>query len=525
MKKQIFHLPENMNAQVRNTFWSIIVLLAGSTINSIVAFKQATANSTWQAWTEFGVVAMFFVALLASAYLERRGRAYQAIGLSIGAFLFTIIVRNALTEGLGVVYGLIVIGITSAIAFLNLPQKTANRVTIASIVIGGLIVMFDRVVPPYRQPTPPALLNSLPYVAAFVIAFLLFVLLRQLWTNGRIQNRIIVVLSAILIPILVAFTWYNIQSQKQDLEKELTDKAETVAISGAATIGHMFEEAIANGDLTTEQVFDTNYVLYWEFKPATYEFDGNPPTLNKFHTAYDTYTDEKWQKLLDSYLNQEDFVFTIPVDKNGYLPTHNTRWSSWDGSPATDRSKRIFNDPVGINAARNTQPTLVQVYPRPGTGETLLDVSAPIYVNGEHWGAFRVGTLLVENNLLAQSSIQSATRRGLLVSSLLVIGVVASSWFIGRYISKSLEKLTESASQLASGQFVEIVDIPDIAEVTTLANAFNSMTSRLQETLQGLEQRVAERTRNLELAADVGRSVSQVRNLDVMLKDAMRTDS
>ena len=46
------------------------------------------------------------------------------------------------------------------------------------------------------------------------------------------------------------------------------------------------------------------------------------------------------------------------------------------------------------------------------------------------------------------------------------------------------------------------------------------MTSRLQETLQGLEQRVAERTQNLELAAEVGRSVSQVRDLDVMLQDA-----
>lgn len=35
-----------------------------------------------------------------------------------------------------------------------------------------------------------------------------------------------------------------------------------------------------------------------------------------------------------------------------------------------------------------------------------------------------------------------------------------------------------------------------------------------------LEQRVAERTRNLELAAEVGRAVSQVRDLKVMLKDA-----
>ena len=42
----------------------------------------------------------------------------------------------------------------------------------------------------------------------------------------------------------------------------------------------------------------------------------------------------------------------------------------------------------------------------------------------------------------------------------------------------------------------------------------------LQELSKSLEQRVADRTRNLELGTEVGRSVSQVRALDVMLKDA-----
>jgi GAF domain-containing protein len=42
----------------------------------------------------------------------------------------------------------------------------------------------------------------------------------------------------------------------------------------------------------------------------------------------------------------------------------------------------------------------------------------------------------------------------------------------------------------------------------------------LDESRLSLEQRVADRTRNLELAAEVGRSVSQVRALDAMLKDA-----
>src|SRR5260221_5376969 len=42
----------------------------------------------------------------------------------------------------------------------------------------------------------------------------------------------------------------------------------------------------------------------------------------------------------------------------------------------------------------------------------------------------------------------------------------------------------------------------------------------LEEGKLSLEQRVAERTHSLELASEVGRSVSQVRALDVMLRDA-----
>ncbi len=46
------------------------------------------------------------------------------------------------------------------------------------------------------------------------------------------------------------------------------------------------------------------------------------------------------------------------------------------------------------------------------------------------------------------------------------------------------------------------------------------LNSQLREFIGTLESRVAERTQSLELATEVGRSVSQVRALDVMMKDA-----
>lgn len=63
-------------------------------------------------------------------------------------------------------------------------------------------------------------------------------------------------------------------------------------------------------------------------------------------------------------------------------------------------------------------------------------------------------------------------------------------------------------------------DIRTSDETGLLAAAFNTMTTQMRESINTLEARVAERTRNLELAAEVGRTVSEVRALDVMLKDA-----
>ncbi|HKJ95108.1 MAG TPA: methyl-accepting chemotaxis protein, partial [Gammaproteobacteria bacterium] len=57
------------------------------------------------------------------------------------------------------------------------------------------------------------------------------------------------------------------------------------------------------------------------------------------------------------------------------------------------RNRRLFDDRVGRNASRNTEPFLLQMYRRDmGGGQYVLfrDASAPIFVNGRHWGAVRV---------------------------------------------------------------------------------------------------------------------------------------
>jgi GAF domain-containing protein/HAMP domain-containing protein len=106
----------------------------------------------------------------------------------------------------------------------------------------------------------------------------------------------------------------------------------------------------------------------------------------------------------------------------------------------------------------------------------------------------------------------------ILLVVLLVVGAI--SLFLGQFLATPLVRLTETATEVAKGNLNVEAKVQTSDEIGILASTFNSMTSQIRELINSLEQRVAARTRNLELAAEVGRAVSQVRDLDIMLKDA-----
>jgi methyl-accepting chemotaxis protein len=60
-----------------------------------------------------------------------------------------------------------------------------------------------------------------------------------------------------------------------------------------------------------------------------------------------------------------------------------------------NRTKRIFNDRTGLAAAQNTASFLIQKYQR-DTGETMADLSVPIFIDGKHWGSIRLGYRHIE---------------------------------------------------------------------------------------------------------------------------------
>ncbi len=149
------------------------------------------------------------------------------------------------------------------------------------------------------------------------------------------------------------------------------------------------ESWIANKEVTREKLFS---FLYYPVART------DPP---KFTTDWDKLSDRDVQAIEEAVLVKSPaIVFAVLVDKHGYLPTHNQRYSlPLTGNLASDlvnnRTKRIFNDKTGLAAARSEAPFLIQRYQR-DTGENMVDLSVPVVVGGAHWGAVRIGYRYVE---------------------------------------------------------------------------------------------------------------------------------
>jgi GAF domain-containing protein/HAMP domain-containing protein len=113
-----------------------------------------------------------------------------------------------------------------------------------------------------------------------------------------------------------------------------------------------------------------------------------------------------------------------------------------------------------------------------------------------------------------------------LVALLAAMGV---SLLITRSIATPIASLAETATQIAAGNLELTAKVEPEDEVGALARAFNSMTGQLRGLISSLEQRVADRTRDLErralqlqAAAEVGRAAAYLRDLDELLFQVAR---
>jgi signal transduction histidine kinase/HAMP domain-containing protein len=151
------------------------------------------------------------------------------------------------------------------------------------------------------------------------------------------------------------------------------------------------------------------------------------------------------------------------------------------------------------------------------SGDLVLAASAPISLLG--W------SVLVEQPIREAF----APLYDSLVSALAILAVglctaVGASFYLARKIARPVQVLHAGAARIGAGALDQRIDVRTGDELELLADEFNGMTARLQESYANLEQKVEDRTRELSEALkqlkalwEVNQAVGSTLDLDRVL--------
>ncbi len=146
------------------------------------------------------------------------------------------------------------------------------------------------------------------------------------------------------------------------------------------------ERAIDEGELTVEDVFDTDYQIVESSNPVQYDVRFNP-TADKYV-----------QPLLDRTKGSDSRIIGSAIgDMNGYLPTHLSERSQpqsddpvWNDEHC--RNKRILIDDTTRMALASDRPATLATY-RMELGDKFIPVKnvfVPLIIKGRRWGNFEL---------------------------------------------------------------------------------------------------------------------------------------
>jgi signal transduction histidine kinase len=145
----------------------------------------------------------------------------------------------------------------------------------------------------------------------------------------------------------------------------------------------------------------------------------------------------------------------------------------------------VAKPPAGAPA----KPGQIREYTRPGG--TPVFAANHAFVNAP-W------QVLIEFSKQAVMAPATAfLRRASLIGALVLLVGTLIVWVVSRSITKPLADLTAAASALAAGNYSVVVQSNRADELGELSRAFNTMTRRVEESQEGLERKVRDRTEQL----------------------------
>jgi signal transduction histidine kinase len=166
---------------------------------------------------------------------------------------------------------------------------------------------------------------------------------------------------------------------------------------------------------------------------------------------------------------------------NAQLYFGNDRGDVW-----TDLASSVPPPPVSGAAFRQGQ---IREYSRPG--------GQPVYAAIHGFTNVPWQVLIEFSTQAVMAPATAFLRRALLIGALVLLIGTLIVWIVSRSITRPLADLTAAASALAAGDYTTVVQSNRTDELGQLSRAFNAMTRRVEESQDGLEKKVRDRTEQL----------------------------
>lgn len=115
------------------------------------------------------------------------------------------------------------------------------------------------------------------------------------------------------------------------------------------------------------------------------------------------------------------------------------------------------------------------------------------------------------------AAINTQIRNSLLFTLSLTVIISIIAFIMARYLTTPINRLVDAATQIASGNFNIETQIQAQDEIGMLAQAFNQMSSQLQNTLGGLSQR----NQVIETSVEMGRRLSVILNSQQLVQEVV----
>jgi len=331
----------------------------------------------------------------------------------------------------------------------------------------------------------------------------------------KLSAKISLALIAVMSLLMAAFTIYLVKNRTMETNRLILEKGIAASTVGARITGNMLDSIIDNGIFSIKEVFDRELVpvelpftITQKYRDAGVE-PKDLSSVQKYHYAsgMDSYLENLVLPVEDEFLKDPQFTYAVLVDINDYPPVHNSIYNrpltgDFGYDRLHNRTKRIFNDEVGIKAASHAENQyLLQTYRR-DTGELMWDISSPVLVKGRHWGAFRAGLSMEK----AEKAISSLRNKLILIMGFLLLIMVIVIDRVTVAMLKPLLALHDGVAKVAKGDLSFHQAEVSSDEVGDLAKAFNKMTENLKVYIKNLQETTAAKER-IESELNIAREI------------------